>query len=88
MRESPLQLVPAMLQRFSDPFPPCRIKAAAALAHIIKDGYDAVEVAAKILPAVAPLALDPEPAARAAALACITAAVARLARPPPPRRRH
>ena len=44
------QLVPAMLARFTDPFPPCRIKAAAALAAIVKDGYDPVELATKILP--------------------------------------
>eukprot|EP01052_Picozoa_sp_SAG31_P015441 SAG31_NODE_992_length_10517_cov_6.577942_5_plen_373_part_00 len=35
-------------------------------------------VATKIIPAVAPVTLDTEPAARTAALACITAAVARL----------
>ena len=70
-------LIAAFVRALKDPFPPGRnagLLSLAATQHF----HTPMDAAARVLPAVAPLALDPEREVRETALACVRTYVAKL----------
>ena len=62
-------LIPAFLRGLQDPFVPCRSKALAALAIVIRK-HDPAEVGRKVMPTVAPLCCDSDHSVRQNAISC------------------
>eukprot|EP01105_Mastigella_eilhardi_P027385 TRINITY_DN8420_c0_g2_i1.p1 TRINITY_DN8420_c0_g2~~TRINITY_DN8420_c0_g2_i1.p1 ORF type:complete len:761 (-),score=188.75 TRINITY_DN8420_c0_g2_i1:12-2219(-) len=63
-------LIPAFCRPLQDPFPPSRIAGVTAFA-VTKEYYTAQEVAAQVIPCVAPLLVDPEKKVRDEAFRCV-----------------
>lgn len=76
-------LLNAFLRAVKDSFPPSRAAALKALAAT-QAYYSAEELATRLVPAVAPLAVDPDADTRSAALHCLQTSVQSLASPPIP----
>uniref|UniRef100_A0A7S1TAK6 Protein kinase domain-containing protein n=1 Tax=Compsopogon caeruleus TaxID=31354 RepID=A0A7S1TAK6_9RHOD len=70
-------LAPAFVRSLKDPFPPAR--AAGLVGLIASDSFfDPRDIATRILPAVAPLLIDPDGEVRAQAFKCLNAFIPRL----------
>ena len=70
-------LIPAFSKSLKDPFPPSRSVAVVAI-NATADYYDAVEVATKVLPMLAPLAVDTEKSVREQTFTALQNFVSRL----------
>lgn len=70
-------LIAAFSRALLDPFPPARRAGALSLAAT-QSFHSAADCARKIVPAVAPLAIDPDPDVRKAALQCLAVYMAKL----------